>query len=60
MSAVMFYRASRRLLARDLWGGLEARVIHLTDLGRAVSRDLDVKYMAVVTEKCGVCSRCPL
>ena len=32
------------------WRGLEARVIHLTDLGRAVSRDLDVKYMAVVTE----------
>ena len=42
------------------WRGLEARVIHLKDMGRAVSRDLDVKYMAVVTKKCGVCSRCPL
>ena len=42
------------------WRGLEARVIHLTDMGRVVSRDLDVKYMAVVTKKIGVCSRCPL
>ena len=42
------------------WRGLEAKVIHLKDLGRPVSRDLDVKYMAVVTKKCCVCSRCPL
>ena len=27
-------------------------------MGRAVSRDLDVKYMGVVTNKFGVCSRC--
>ena len=56
-----FYRASRRFLARDVGMGWRlCTVIHITDLGRAVSRDLDVKCMDVVTEKGGVCSRCPL